>query len=366
VPVLAVSTAGCDRSGTPKWRRDFLARGWDAYKHTYIHPDGYVLDPSRTGGETTSEGQGYALLRAVWMRDEPTFSSVFRWTEDHLRRADGLYSWQWTPARGGQVVDANSASDADQEIAFALVLGASAFDKPVLRERAREVLRAIRTHERVTTDEGWFPAAGNWAVEERIVNLSYFIPYAYPDFTRVDPEGQWDRVIDTGYALLASALRVPGVRLLPDFMVMTNRGAAAALPERASLSRNFSSDAMRVYWRVAVDCLLNRRIQACADPLGARRLTELLARDGALFTRYGVDGSPLERTESMSFYSAAVPYLLLYAPATGRAIEADRLSEEAVGRMMAARDRYYDANWVWFGIAATDGFLSERMTSPGR
>ena len=37
----------------------------------------------------------------------------------------------------------------------------------------------------------WFPTAGNWANNERLVNLSYFLPYAYPEFDKLDPEGQW-------------------------------------------------------------------------------------------------------------------------------------------------------------------------------
>ena len=199
---------------------------------------------------------------------------------------------RWS-ARTGGLIDSNTATDGDQEIAFALILAAHAFARPELEARAGELLAAIRTHEAIEVPGGWFPAAGNWAVGERIVNLSYFIPYAYPDFARVDPGGRWDQVTTTGYGLLARVLQAPGVVLPPDFMVVTEDGAVAPLPASSKLSREFSFDAMRLYFRVALDCALYPRPQACDGPLRADALVEMLRRDGAVFTRYATSGRPL-------------------------------------------------------------------------
>lgn len=361
VVLLAMATLGCDGSTRDgPTGRAFLERAWDVYKRTYVRGDGYVLDPSREQGETTSEGQGYALLRAAWMRDEAAFSRLFRWTEQRLKRPDGLYSWRWTPADGGRVLDRNTAADANQEIAFALILASSAFDEPALLERARELLWAIRTYEAIPVSAGWFPSAGDWAVADRIVNLSYFLPYAYPYFARLDPEGGWGQVIGTGYDLMARALQLPNVRLVPDFMIVTRDGAVSALPEQAPLSRDFSSDAMRIFWRVALDCRLHAQRRACTDPLAASQLARLLSRDGSLFTRYRVDGSPLERTESISFYSIALPFLLIYDPEAARAIQTRHLTPSALQQVMDGKDRYYDSNWVWFGLAAAGNLIAER------
>ena len=137
------------------------------------------------------------MLRAIWMRDEDAFDRSFRWTEQHLKRPDGLYSWLWTPAAGGKILDANTAADADQEIAFALILGSQVFLDPQMLVRARQILLAIRQNEKIEVGPGWFPAAGNWAVSQRIVNLSYFVPYAYPYFARIDPEGRWETAIES-------------------------------------------------------------------------------------------------------------------------------------------------------------------------
>ncbi len=358
---LLVLALGCHRPSPQEVSREILKTGWDAYKRLYMPSEGRVVDPSRGDGESTSEGQGYAMLRAAWMRDRKAFFEAFGWTEQHLRRPDGLYSWLWSPAAGGHVGDANTASDADQEIALALIIGSHVFSDPQLLGRAQQLLHAIRAQERVDIGDGWFPAAGNWAASRRIVNLSYFVPYAYPYFARVDPDGRWHSVTEQGYELIAKALQRPSAQLIPDFMTVNAAGEPVSLHKDSGLSADFSSDAMRIYWRVAVDCQLHHQPKACADLLGAGQLRSMLERDGALFTRYAVDGSPLERVESSSFYGAALPYLALHAPATRRALEAHELSPTVVRRLLSEPNRYFDANWVWFGLAAVNGTIAEGM-----
>jgi endo-1,4-beta-D-glucanase Y len=358
--LASAAAAGCRRDGANRRSNPDLARAWGAYKQVYLRSDGYVLDRTRNNGEVTSEAQGYALLRAAWMDDAATFDRVFQWTEARLRRPDGLFSWRWTPSNGGRVLDANTASDADQEIAFALIIAAEAFHQPAYRVRARALLPAIRAVETVHLEAGgWFPSAGNWASGERIVNLSYFLPYAYPYFAQLDPGVGWDRAIDTGYDLLDEAQRGDGVRLVPDFAVLDGQGRLTAPPAGSGLRGDFSSDAMRVYWRTAVDCGLHQRLRACADPLRVGYLQRLLARDGSFYTRYALDGVPSERTMSMSFYGAALPYLMLQAPATGSAVRA-RLSPGVLDAISEDGGRYYDANWIWFGVAAADGLIERR------
>ena len=66
-PAAAGSSAA---TGPPA--KDPLAETWRAYVSRFVEADGRVVDP-KAGGITTSEGQAYALLRAVWMDDRPVF-----------------------------------------------------------------------------------------------------------------------------------------------------------------------------------------------------------------------------------------------------------------------------------------------------
>jgi len=345
---------------------DYLLRAWDAYKPLYMSSGRYVLDSERGRGEAITEGQGYALLRAVWTCDRATFDRVLGWLDGHLLRPDGLYSWQWSPDAGGRVLDPNTATDADQEIAWALALAADAFDDERYRDRARTLLRAIRAHASITVGNGWFPAAGNWAVGDRIVNLSYFLPYAYPDFDAVDPEGDWEAARETGYSLLERVMSRPSVRLPPDFMVVAPDGSIEPLPEGSTLGEDFSFDAMRLFWRVALDCELHPSPRACEAPIPLAEIAHLYARDGAIYARYSTRGETRSDVESLSFYGSLLPALQERDGALAARIRREKLSPSALADLLEEPDRYYDQNWVWFGLAAADGLIRERSTRPCR
>jgi len=328
-----------------------------------VRRGGAVRDPFRAGGEVTSEGQSYALLRAAWMRDEATFRKVLTWTEATMKRDDGLYSWRWLPEGGGRIADYNTAADADVDIAFALIIAAQAFEDPGLLERAREIAVALRTGCRMPLPRGWCLAAGNWAVEERVYNPSYFAPYAYAYFHELDPEGGWLEARDAGYDLLPRILDLSAVHLAPDFVIVDRDGGVAPVTGKQGLDSDFSFDAMRTYWRVALDCLLLHAPRACADPLRTDAIAEIYARDGAIFSSYDLQGRPQSDIVSVSFYGGLLPSLRLFQPRLADALLRNQLSREALTPILDDPDRYFDCNWTWFGLAVENG-LALRNT-PG-
>src|SRR5262249_26980407 len=104
---------------------DELYALWGFYKYAYLE-DGHVVSLDEEG-ITTSEGQGYALLRAVWSDDPAIFQQVWSWTQQNLQvRSDKLFAWKWKD----QVLDLHSASDADTDIALALLLASRRFSVP--------------------------------------------------------------------------------------------------------------------------------------------------------------------------------------------------------------------------------------------
>lgn len=353
-------------SDGPAATRAFLDAAWQAYRRIYIHPSGYVLDRTRNGGEVTSEGQSYALLRAAWTGDRATFDRVHAWTTRVLQRPDGLHAWRWSPEAGGRILDGNSATDADQDIAFALILAADRFDEPAHLARARRILRAIHLGAGIEVAGGWFPSAGNWAVPERIVNLSYFAPYAYPYFARLDPDADWEGVATVGYALLARATAGGEASLPPDFMVVAPDGQIAALPPDSTLGATFSFDGIRIPWRIEFDCRLHGRAEACASIGGLPALSALLAEEGRLVTAYDTGARALDRGESPSVYAGLLPALDRQRPDLAALVRRTHLGLPSLGAILQRDDRYYDLNWVWFGLALADGWLVERTPAPGR
>src|SRR5215470_15657243 len=103
-----------------------LKESWHAYVQRFIQQDGRVIDHS-AGAISTSEGQSYAMLRAVWIGDRETFDKTFNWAVNNLNsgiRMDHLWAWKWGKDAKGKwgVLDKAFASDADQDAALALIL----------------------------------------------------------------------------------------------------------------------------------------------------------------------------------------------------------------------------------------------------
>ena len=360
--VCAVAITSCSRPAfdSPESRLRWL---WDGYTRTYLNPEGFIRDPLR-GGFVTSEAQSYALLQAAWLDDRETFDRVLRWTAAHLRRDDGLHSWLWDPSGDGRVVDVNTATDADVDIAFALILASSRFDDARYLEEARTLVRAIRHFSVVEVGDRWLPSAGNWAGDERIVNLSYFAPYAYDYFERIDPASGWREASDAGYALLEQALAAAPGRLPPDFLRVSHDGTIEELPPHSRLSQSFSFDGIRIVWRVELDCRLTGRPRACAMEALVGVLDRIRQRDGRFVTAYDPAGRPLTSQQSVSFYGAFLPAFARVRPSVAGEWRGSMLSDRQLTRIRSAGDRYYDANWVWFGLALADGVLVARTPTP--
>lgn len=381
IALTILSSGGCARDDTPA--ESFLDTAWPTYLERHVHFEGYVLDPRRDGGRVTSEGQGYAMLRAVWERDEASFRRLAAWTAEHLQRPDGLHSWLWTPEEGGSVVDPNTATDGDMEIAWALLMAAQLFEDDALHRRGAEIVRAVRLHTGIPVREGdggtasevglshgpadpapWFPAAGDWAVDDRIINLSYFLPYAHPWFQEADPEGGWEGVTGVGYGLIQRWLADPAHRLPPAFLQLDDSGRPVPLEPERELEIEFSFDAIRLYWRIEADCRLHGTSVACDDPLGIRATLALLHGGTGVASRYAMDGTRLTDAESTTFYAALLPVARRVAPELASELLDPRLDDSALDTLLRSNDRYYDQNWVWFGLALDRGLIQDRTPAP--
>src|SRR6185437_9569518 len=139
-----------------------LAALWQTYQHTNIQ-DGRAVSWDE-GGITTSEGQSYALLRSVECNDPAMFDKVWQWTQTHLqvRLDDNLFSWKWKD----QVIGQDAATDADTDIALALILASRRFSRPDYLKLALPILESIWKHEIVAQGNDFYVTAGNWSVTQ--------------------------------------------------------------------------------------------------------------------------------------------------------------------------------------------------------
>jgi endoglucanase len=113
--LFAASGHAGDCDGWPEWQR---------FKQLYLSADGRVIDAA-SGAITVSEGQAYALVFALIANDAQAFERILSWTQNNLAAGDLEHTraaWKWGLSRDGRwtVLDANSASDADLWMAYAL------------------------------------------------------------------------------------------------------------------------------------------------------------------------------------------------------------------------------------------------------
>lgn len=211
---------------------------WEEFKRRHIR-EGRVVDSYSK--LTHSEGQGYALLFAVWAGDEPTFKQLWAFTR-LLRRPDGLFSWKW---ERGRVTDPNNATDAEIYIAWALIEAARVFSSTYLGE-AQSILTALRPLRRDTPHgpvllpgvEGFIEREGERQVV--IVNPSYWIFPAFSEFGSLTGDPFWASLTATGLRLLDYGY-FGRHRLPPDWLRLTDPLTVQPRPKPT-----FGYDAIRV------------------------------------------------------------------------------------------------------------------------
>ncbi len=130
---------------------------WDGFATNFLGDGARVIDPSTPNGQTTSEGQAYALFFALVADDRPRFDRLLRWTEDNLAGGDlgaRLPAWLWGKKSDGTwgIIDDNPASDADLWIAYALLEAARVWNVPRFRVLGQQIAQRILREETVVID----------------------------------------------------------------------------------------------------------------------------------------------------------------------------------------------------------------------
>jgi len=350
-----------------------LSSSWDAYKTQFIQADGRSIDPSQNN-ITTSEAQGYALLRAVWIDDKPTFDKVYEFTINNMKRPkDNLFGWRFGELSNGKYGflpngGNNSAADADSDIAYALLLASRRWNDPSYQARALPIIKDMWRYETATASGKKYIIAGNWAQnrEKLIVNVSYFAPYEWRAFAKVDTQDNWLSLLAPAYQVLSESGNAPldkakGVGLPPDWMAIDRQTGALYSANLSNLTTNYSFDAMRTPWRIALD------YQWYKDPRdydylknSYSFLAQAYAQDHTLASTYTHDGAVVSIAENPAMYATALGYFTVISKQ-----DAARIYQDKIIRLYSNDQNtfnksipYYEQNWLWFGSALYNNFLS--------
>lgn len=346
-----------------------LSRSWAGYKQGFIQGDGRVIDHANQD-ITTSEGQSYAMLRAAWMGDRPTFDRVWRWTQDNLRvRGDALFAWKWGHSASGAwtVLDRHSASDADEDVALALIFASHQWGGDYLGP-ARATLDGIWAEDVAHVQGNPVLVAGDWAVDTpsgMVVDPSYLAPGSYRVFAGADPTHPWSLLAASSYQVLRDCSTAElgarrSVGLPPNWCTLGDGGAKSYAGQ--ANGGVYGYDAFRVMWRVALDAEWFGSGSARSYLSSMDFLTSQWKQHGHLAAEYGHDGKPLNggRTDP-TVYGGDVGLFAVTDQSAADSILHHQLLpsyQDQDGMVFwGSRNNYYEQNWVWFGVALTSHHL---------
>ncbi len=364
-----------------------LERTWEGYKQHLIFCGadcgnnlGLVFDPS-AGYSAVSEGVGYGMLMAVLMNDQPAFDAIFNAANTYLwKERAGLYHWR--ADNTGGITGHGSATDADEDIALALIFA----HQRVLNgewspsatvpydERANTSIDAIFKRE---IYHGQYIIPGNeWYVDGQVItNPSYFMPAWYRIYDAFQGTDRWAAVIDQGYETIFATEGAPR-GLTPDwsqadgapaFPWCENGGSTVAM-ENCRYEMYY--DAIRVPWRVGMDCLWFGEPRACkwanrgadfllndvggGDPGAAARKARMFDMAGQPIvdhqdgTMIGMWLAGAVASDNDELAAALGSYLL-------QGYSTFVLSDGFWGTSRGDQDRYYVQSLAWFGAAVAGG-----------
>ncbi len=351
--------------------KDTLTSTWSAYKNAYVDASGKTTDTTSTQGKniTTSEGQSYTMLRAVWMDDRSEFDLAWHWTQTHLERPDHLFSWLYgTQANGqGEILSQQggqtTASDADTDIALSLVFAYARWGDPAYLAQARAIIDSIWNNDVVIIGGVPYLAADNLekaGAGSVVVNPSYFSPYAYRIFSVVDTDHShnWGGLVQSSYDVLNNSIWAPlntktSAGLPPDWILINRHTGALQASSNPALDTNYGYDAFRIPWRIALD-------QAWyADPRDSNFLNKLSFLDHEwsashiLFSTYSHDGKVVVHQEAPAMYGASMGYFAGTNSSFTDALYRTKLQVlyDPSAHAWKTPLSYYDDSWAWFGMA---------------
>lgn len=296
-----------------------------------------MLFSSLKPNHSTSEGQAYGMFFALVANDPSRFDYLWKWTVANMQGGDRarLPGWLWGQGDDGQwqLQDANSASDADLWIAYALLEAARVWQRPAYRDDALQLLKTIEST--LVVDLPGFgktvlPGPQGFVQPDAVwrLNPSYLPVPLLRRLEKEAPAGPWKEIAGNAVKLIRST---SPQGYAADWVAYRGTspqsGRFIADPIYGDAG---SYDAIRVY------------LWAGMTPKGDAAAAPLLAALGGMAVSVAATDAPPEKVRTGSgatsgkapfgFSAALVPYFI----ARGQTQLAEQLQHRAAAEMAAA------------------------------
>lgn len=220
---------------------------------------------------TVSEGIGYGMLLTASFGDRAEFDGLLAYAKK-MHDDNGLMHWMRYGCDAHRDTKYSgspdySASDADLDLAMALLMAKCKWGDAKYGDEATKVINAIRKtmfmdvdglHVLQPGDSSWFDDLAGGCV-----NYSYFAPAYYREFAKqvTADAAFWNKAAEDTYELLAKGTN-SSTGLVRNWGSVT--GGSSTCGGSYKLPDSFGSDAARTPWRIATDYLWNTTAKAKA------------------------------------------------------------------------------------------------------
>lgn len=312
------------------WKTKYLVQNpytSDAQYYVWYNED----EPELGNAVTVSEAHGYGMLIMASMADydsqaKDVFDGMYRYYRAHLSEiGPNLMAWQQQD-NGSAIVNvsgADSATDGDMDIAYALLMADSIWGSEGeinYKQAAISVINDIMTYEVNKTD--WILQLGDWAYWSKEGDQYYaatrpsdFIVQYLPVFAEVTDDDRWMNVYNSTYNIITNFTQEYQTGILPDFVIKDNTGKFVPAPANyleGEHDGEYSYNSCRTPWRIGMDYLINGNEDALAFAKSMNTfITHSTGNDPwEIKAGYTLDGKAFEDYDDLCF---TAPFLITAA-----------------------------------------------------
>lgn len=268
IPFPQMKVPGMCQLTTASGASASVQSAYNDWKTSYVTANGAGsgLRVSRpgNGNDTVSEGIGYGMIAAAYMNDKPTFDGLWTYAKAHFD-GKGLMNWHIS-STGTAVAQSNgtepgSASDADEDIAWALIVAASQWPGGSYLADAKDTINKMFAYS--IGGDGMLRPGDGWGTANIDYFPDYFSPAYYRVFATVTNKPDWSGlVVDRGYTILAAVTGANGLVADQISANGNNFSGAAHCTIANGVCTNYTYDACRTPWRIGMDYCFNNEARA--------------------------------------------------------------------------------------------------------
>lgn len=256
-----------------QWKEIYLKNNCGASQY-YVWFD----ESSANNSICVSEGQGYGMMITAYMAGYDAnakiyFDGLYNFYKAHPSvNNNKLMAWnQITGCIDDPDGGNNSATDGDEDIAFALLLADKQWGSTGAINYMEEALAIINAIKQDDVNQAlWIPILGDWVTpgsyEYDDTRPSDFMMDHFRAFQNAAGDADWNNMLNECYTLINTIQTnySPSSGLLPDFIVNVNSNPSPAAPNylEGEFDGDYYYNACRTPLRIGADYLISGDIRA--------------------------------------------------------------------------------------------------------